>query len=161
MWDIYIQKYTTKEIIMKKFGYKTETLMEDVIMSYEKLGFTSGQTLKAEHLNHIEDGIANAGGATTWDELEGKPFAAVSMSPENGMLSHTPAEILDMADAGKMVLCHATGTTFVCHETNGSVTAHTCRLEVLDDEVILLVLHFDAKGMLAGADSYALTATKQ
>lgn len=31
-------------------------------MSYEKLGFTSGQTLKAEHLNHMEDGIANAGG---------------------------------------------------------------------------------------------------
>lgn len=26
-------------------------------MSYEKLGFTSGQTLKAEHLNHMEDGI--------------------------------------------------------------------------------------------------------
>ena len=31
-------------------------------MSYEKLGFTSGQTLMAEHLNHMEDGIANAGG---------------------------------------------------------------------------------------------------
>jgi hypothetical protein len=30
-------------------------------MSYNKLGFTSGQTLKAEHLNHMEDGIANAG----------------------------------------------------------------------------------------------------
>lgn len=26
-------------------------------MSYNKLGFTSGQTLKAEHLNHMEDGI--------------------------------------------------------------------------------------------------------
>ena len=31
-------------------------------MSYNKLGFTSGQTLKAEHLNYMEDGIANAGG---------------------------------------------------------------------------------------------------
>ena len=29
-------------------------------MSYEKLGFTSGQTLKAEHLNHMEDGIEAA-----------------------------------------------------------------------------------------------------
>lgn len=28
-------------------------------MSYEKLGFEKGQVLKAEHLNHIEDGIAN------------------------------------------------------------------------------------------------------
>jgi hypothetical protein len=26
-------------------------------MSYNKLGFTSGQTLKAEHLNHMEEGI--------------------------------------------------------------------------------------------------------
>jgi hypothetical protein len=34
-------------------------------MSYEKLGFTSGQTLKAEHLNYMEDGIANAGGASS------------------------------------------------------------------------------------------------
>ena len=32
-------------------------------MSYEKLGFISNQILKAEHLNHMEDGIANAGGA--------------------------------------------------------------------------------------------------
>ena len=32
-------------------------------MSYEKLGFTKGQTLKADHLNHMEEGISNAGGA--------------------------------------------------------------------------------------------------
>lgn len=42
-------------------------------MSYEKLGFTSGQTLKAEHLNHMEDGIANAGGGS-WNDLADKPF---------------------------------------------------------------------------------------
>ncbi len=29
-------------------------------MSYEKLGFVSGQKLKAEHLNHMEEGIFNA-----------------------------------------------------------------------------------------------------
>jgi hypothetical protein len=74
MWDIYIQKYTVKEIIMKKFGYKTETLMEDIIMSYEKLGFVSGQKLKAEHLNHMEEGIANAGGVSSWNDLADKPF---------------------------------------------------------------------------------------
>lgn len=33
-------------------------------MAYEKLGFTSGQVLKADHLNHIEEGIANASGET-------------------------------------------------------------------------------------------------
>lgn len=43
-------------------------------MSYSKLGFTSGQTLKAEHLNHIEDGIANAGGIASWNDLIDKPF---------------------------------------------------------------------------------------
>lgn len=32
-------------------------------MSYEKLGFEKGQILKAEHLNHMEDGIASSGGA--------------------------------------------------------------------------------------------------
>lgn len=32
-------------------------------MSYEKLGFESGQKLKAEHLNHMEEGIANAYGS--------------------------------------------------------------------------------------------------
>ena len=32
-------------------------------MSYNKIGFTKGQILKAEHLNHMEEGIANAGGS--------------------------------------------------------------------------------------------------
>lgn len=31
-------------------------------MSYEKLGFQKGQLLKAEHLNHIEEGIAGMSG---------------------------------------------------------------------------------------------------
>ena len=39
-------------------------------MSYEKLGFVSGQKLKAEHLNHMEEGIANV----SWDDLKNKPF---------------------------------------------------------------------------------------
>lgn len=42
-------------------------------MSYNKLGFTSGQTLKAEHLNHMEDGIANAyAGGTSNTRLLGE-----------------------------------------------------------------------------------------
>ena len=43
-------------------------------MSYEKLGFVSGQILTAQHLNHMEDGIANAGGVTSWNDLTDKPF---------------------------------------------------------------------------------------
>lgn len=45
-------------------------------MSYEKLGFTSGQKLKAEHLNHMEEGIANAGGVSSWNDLKDKPFGS-------------------------------------------------------------------------------------
>jgi hypothetical protein len=41
-------------------------------MSYEKLGFVSGQTLKAEHLNHMEEGIAKAGGGADWKANEGE-----------------------------------------------------------------------------------------
>lgn len=40
-------------------------------MSYTKLGFVSNQILKAEHLNHMEDGIANAGGGD-WNAKEGE-----------------------------------------------------------------------------------------
>lgn len=40
-------------------------------MSYEKLGFVKGQTLKAEHLNHMEEGISNASGAD-WNAKEGE-----------------------------------------------------------------------------------------
>ena len=39
-------------------------------MSYNKQNFENGQVLKAEHLNHIEDGIANQ----SWNDLKDKPF---------------------------------------------------------------------------------------
>ena len=41
-------------------------------MSYEKLGFTKGQILKADHLNHIEEGIAKAS-SLSWNDLTNKP----------------------------------------------------------------------------------------
>lgn len=50
-------------------------------MSYNKLGFTKGQTLKAEHLNYMEEGIANAGGASSWNDLKDKPFGETNHSP--------------------------------------------------------------------------------
>ena len=46
-------------------------------MSYNKLGFTSGQTLKAEHLNHMEEGIANV----SWNDLTDKPFYDETPAP--------------------------------------------------------------------------------
>lgn len=53
-------------------------------MAYEKIGFSSGQVLKAEHLNHMEEGIASAfdtnesgrGVPSYWlDELKAKADA--------------------------------------------------------------------------------------
>lgn len=43
-------------------------------MAYEKQNFTSGQVLTAAALNHMEDGIANAGGVSSWNDLTDKPF---------------------------------------------------------------------------------------
>jgi hypothetical protein len=52
-------------------------------MSYVKQGFTSGQTLKAEHLNYIEDGIeaaSSSGGGSKVIILEA---AEAKYDPEN------------------------------------------------------------------------------
>ena len=48
-------------------------------MNYTKQNFVDGQTLKADHLNHIEDGIYNlstngGGGVSSWNDLTDKPF---------------------------------------------------------------------------------------
>ena len=65
-------------------------------MSYEKQNFTSHQVLTAAALNHMEDGIANAGGASSWNDLKDKPFDAttemVEILPEQ---SFTGTESMD------------------------------------------------------------------
>lgn len=66
-------------------------------MSYEKLGFTSGQILKAEHLNYIEEGIANAGGGfvlrPTEDELSGNDIEIICTTNYDEMLKALEAGI--------------------------------------------------------------------
>lgn len=76
-------------------------------MSYNKLGFTSGQTLKAEHLNHMEEGIANAGGVSSWNDLTDKPFGEeISLVSEplhivwDGDTSCTSVKFLEGEDGG-------------------------------------------------------------
>lgn len=62
-------------------------------MSYEKLGFVSGQTLKAEHLNHMEEGIAKI----SWDDLKDKPFGeettVVDVLPETSITASELYEV--------------------------------------------------------------------
>lgn len=59
-------------------------------MEYIKQNFVDGQTLKADHLNHMEDGIANAsgGGGSSWNDLTDKPFYHKS-TPTVGMEKQT------------------------------------------------------------------------
>lgn len=58
-------------------------------MSYEKLGLTNGTVLTAEHLNHIEDGIANAGGVTDYNDLENKPCGYIFGEEQNLLSPYT------------------------------------------------------------------------
>jgi hypothetical protein len=245
-------------------------------MSYEKLGFTSGQTLKAEHLNHMEEGIANAGGVTSWNDLEDKPFGEssgevvlfdgtavdgdtlkiksllelgkeyivvfdgvtynlvafdddgfttigasyssdfseydfsacndngevtvffvdsnehslristmgqvvkpidekympdsiksftsvvlVSIDFDTQTLSHTPAEIVAMAEQGKTVLFGTTGTAFNTRLVNGVLYAVSVAVGIDDDGVVARAFIFDQHGKLAATDDYSLSATKK
>lgn len=74
-------------------------------MSYTKQNFKDGQTLKAEHLNHIEDGIANleqnAGSAGS------EPLIVTVQAGDDGELvsTHTNEDILAAFESGRMVSC--------------------------------------------------------
>lgn len=57
-------------------------------MSYERQNFTDGQKLKAEHLNHIEDG------------LEANSILIVTIDEETGMASHNSVQIYEHVQAG-------------------------------------------------------------
>ncbi len=61
-------------------------------MSYEKTTWVNGDVITAEKLNHIEEGIKNAG-----DLIE------VHIIGENYALDMTYAEILNAIQAGKML----------------------------------------------------------
>lgn len=120
-------------------------------MSYNKLGFTSGQTLKADHLNHMEEGIANAGGN----------IVVVEVSMETMMLSYTPAEIAAMQLDGKMVLFNMTGTVFQCETHSGKVKATSSVVRFTTRGAELDVYEFNSNGEFVSGKNYLLTATEQ
>lgn len=66
-------------------------------MSYEKQNFTSGQVLTAAALNHMEDGIANAGGASSWNDLTDKPdlFSGSWNDLTDKPFGEIPGEVID------------------------------------------------------------------
>lgn len=69
-------------------------------MSYKKQNFVSGQTLKAEHLNHMEDGIVNAGGIIDVVKL---PTEDISESSFYRLLT---AEFIDGREILDGWVCH-------------------------------------------------------
>lgn len=70
-------------------------------MSYEKLGFEKGQVLKAEHLNHMEDGIVNAcsgapkyyTGEVGFDDTYGNKFTFTEISRDELVNNYCEVEI--------------------------------------------------------------------
>lgn len=106
-------------------------------MSYNKLGFTSGQTLKAEHLNHMEDGIANAGGG------------AFILRPTENELSGDFSEIICTTNYDEMAKALESGTPvyIILPESFGS--SGTSTKEVIS---LLTWVHASQDGMsLIGA----------
>ena len=68
-------------------------------MSYEKQTWACGDTITADKLNHMEDGIANAGGGV-------EPFVVTFSQPEFGgavTADKTYAEIHEALQQGKAV----------------------------------------------------------
>ena len=94
-------------------------------MSYEKLGFVSNQILKAEHLNHMEDGIAKAcsgggaGGTISWNDLTDKPFYEETTTTVGDTLTWDGNT--DGLACALDLLYKVSNKTFTLDELNGSV----------------------------------------
>ena len=61
---------------------------------YEKQNFVSGQVLKAEHMNHIEDGIVNC-----------EQVLIVDITYPGNKLSHSYEEIVEAINNEKTIIC--------------------------------------------------------
>ena len=61
-------------------------------MAYNKQNFLDGQVLKAEHLNHMEEGFENL----SWNDLKHKPFGSIALS-DSCSFAAAPAVYFDLA----------------------------------------------------------------
>ena len=108
-------------------------------MLYEKLGFQKNQMLKAEHLNHMEEGIANCA-SPSWNDIVDKPSylpvvetGLVEILPETQLIADGNdfyfMEPIEGIDAGNTYLVTYNGIEYTC----GSI-------EVKYGEVVVVVL---------------------
>lgn len=75
-------------------------------MSYEKQNFKDGQVLTAEQLNHMEEGIANAGGSGG-----GVVYIPILVNPSSGVpyCEKTVEEVYALTKTNHVVLTMGTG----------------------------------------------------
>lgn len=121
-------------------------------MSYEKQNFTDGQTLKAEHLNRIEDELARK---KSWDELDGKPFDKIEGGLRINNFDDFPTEFTttDTSPAGKYM-------TSISHSLGKSIfkdyVGQTLTIEYDGTEYECEVFAISDPGSPAGAGNWAL-----
>lgn len=84
-------------------------------MSYTKLGFTSGQVLKAEHLNHIEEGIEAA--CASSGSSENKVIILVAHNNQNDGSGYTYND--EYVDSNFILDCLLSGYQFIIQDSNG------------------------------------------
>lgn len=79
-------------------------------MAYEKLNFTAGQVLKADHLNHMEEGIANAAMANAAMECVTFDFSTLNNEDNSIQCDKTWEEIIFAIFAGKQLYARVVAT---------------------------------------------------
>ena len=98
-------------------------------MAYEKLNFTAGQVLKAEHLNHMEEGIANPLDNIA-DGKVGKDVVAYILEPATLTFAETMgfyATVVELnypIEDGKTYTVNYNGTNYEC-VANGEFIGNT------------------------------------
>lgn len=101
-------------------------------MAYTKQNFEDGQTLKAEHLNKMEEGIA----APDWDQMVNRPFGITTYSgdilPEAETEYHAAQDFAFVA--GELVAMPVVGNTYTVWWDG---TAYDCVAAVIDGAIVL------------------------
>lgn len=121
-------------------------------MSYAKQTWVSGEVITATKLNHIEDGIANSGGASSLMVN----VTDTTVDNFTFTLDKTFVEIKAVMDAGGLVVFNMEGSTGVAAFVADSVGCHIFRAQ--GEQLYSFELYIDATETPSGfRDIYQLT----
>lgn len=122
-------------------------------MSYDKQTWVDGDLITAEKLNHIEDGIANAGGGTASMTVN---VTDTTVDDFTFTLDKTFVEIKAVMDAGGLVAFNMEGSTGIAAFVADSVCCHIFRTQ--GEQLYSFELYIDATESPSGfRDIYQLT----